>query len=307
MQTVEKETNQENTTWIELSKENFLENLSAVKELANDAAVLAIIKANAYGHGLLEAASILDEQVTLFGVNCLKEAEDLKKTDIKTPALILGRLLGEDLKKAILAGHRLTISSYEEAEQIATTAGENNTKVSAHVKVDTGMGRLGIPLRYGLAAIEKMAKLPGLHLEGLFTHLPSAEKADGFTKRQLNDLKMLKIALESKDITFDYYHATNSCGLSYEQEPFLNMVRPGLMLYGVYPQSDLKSIIRLKPVLSLKSRLIHSKSLLPGQTAGYGRHFEADGTTTIGVIPFGYSHWYPFSAWEKSKVLYEGK
>jgi alanine racemase len=146
-----------------------------------------------------------------------------------------------------------------------------------------------------------------LEVEGLYTHFPTAEKDDGFREKQTADFNDLIQKLGRKGINFQFRHTSNSAGiLKADNSPF-NLIRPGLMLYGIYPDASLAAQASAAPVLSLKSRIILVKRLAAGESAGYGRDFVAKKTTTIAVIPVGYSHGYPFSASNKAEILYQGK
>jgi alanine racemase len=174
------------------------------------------------------------------------------------------------------------------------------------VKVDTGMGRMGISVREAEGSIEEMAKLKGLMLDGIYMHFPTAEKDDTFRKAQVLAFKSLLLTLEEKSIVFRFRHATNSAATLTMKTPFFNMIRPGLALYGVYPDPALKATTHFEPVLSLKSRIVLVKKVRAGESVGYGREFVAQHDTTIAVLPFGYSHGYPYAAWKNASVLFQG-
>lgn len=294
-------------SWIEIRTDRLQNNLSLIKKSAGNAHVMAVVKANAYGHGLLETAKVLAGQVDYLGVSSLYEALELKEHGIETPVFLFGHLFGNELQTAVKNGFTLSVSSYEEAREIAhlSLVAERRTKI--HIKVDTGMGRLGIPEADALGTIEKIAELKGLMLEGLFTHFPTAESRDLFTETQVQKLAVLLECLESRAITFRFRHAANSAGSLRIKTPVLNMIRPGLLLYGIYPDANLKNFSGFAPVLSLKSRLIHVKKITPGESVGYGRTFVAKKKSTIGVIPIGYSHGYPFHLSNRAWALYKGR
>ncbi len=305
---VEPVTQSQHNSWIEIRRDRLAANLKTLKSFTNPGTdVMAIVKANAYGHGLLEIAAALAAQVSYFGVSSLREALELKEHRIETPVLIFGRLFNQELPAALMDGISLSASSFEEAKEISDLSVSLGRKTPLHVKVDTGMGRLGFSLRNAAPEIEKIAALDGLQLEGLYTHFPTAEQEDGFKEKQLTLFSMLLEELLQKGISFKYRHAANSAGILKTKNPALNLIRPGLMLYGIYPDTSLQTLAEISPILSLKSRVIMVKRLSAGETAGYGRTFVASQPATIGVLPIGYSHGYPFSASRGAEVLFRGK
>ncbi|MBI3313882.1 MAG: alanine racemase [Candidatus Omnitrophica bacterium] len=305
---VESERQSQHGTWIEIDRERLLSNLVTLKgQSAPFADVIAMIKANGYGHGLLEIAKPLDGSVSFFGVSSVREALTLKEHQIRSSILIVGRLFPHEIPAVLTEGISLSVSSLEEAREIALASEKNFRATPIHIKVDTGMGRLGIPLVQAMGEIEKINKLPGIILEGIYTHFPTAEREDGFMSTQVRDFSMMLESLERKGITFRYRHGANSAGSLKIHTPILNLIRPGIMLYGIYPDPSLKEIASVLPVLSLKSKILFLKSLKPGDSAGYGRDFVADKPTTIALLPIGYSHGYPWRLSNKSWVIYRGK
>ena len=294
--------------WIEIRLGHLARNLQAIRSVCPpQTEIMAVVKANAYGHGLLETARALDGRVRYLGVSSLRELLELKEHRIETPVFVFGRLTGPEIRAALMEGVTLSVSSYEEAVDIASVSNGLGRKTPVHVKVDTGMGRFGIPFRDAVKTIERIAGVPGLEPEGIYTHFPTAEVDDGFAEKQLNDFALLIGALARKNIHFRYRHAANSAGILKRPNPLMNMVRPGLLLYGIYPDAPLKPLIQTLPVLALKSRIMMLKTLTAGATAGYGREFSAKKNTRIAVLAVGYSHGYPFSAWRDAEVLLHGK
>ncbi|MBI4710896.1 MAG: alanine racemase [Candidatus Omnitrophica bacterium] len=144
-------------------------------------------------------------------------------------------------------------------------------------------------------------------LDGIYTHFPTAEKNNAFLKKQVRKFGILIQMLEEKNIVFRFRHAKNSAAILTLKDPLFNMIRPGLTLYGIYPDSGLKDAAHFEPVLSLKTHIVLVKKVRAGESVGYGRKFIAERDTTIAVLPFGYSHGYPYTAWEKASVLFQGK
>lgn len=294
-------------SWIEISRERFRKNLAAIKTLSGQPQVMAVVKANAYGHGLLEMARSIKDDVLYLGVSSLSEVLELKENGIETPVFLFGRLFGKELETAIRANTTLSVSSYQEAQEIAQIAGQLGRLCKIHIKVDTGMGRLGIPERQAMEIIQQISKLKGLILEGLFTHFPTAEKEDGFTETQFKQFGLLVEALESKGVSFTFRHTSNSAASLKLKSPVLNLNRPGLILYGILPLHSASLQQLFAPVLQLKSRIILLKELEAGESVGYGREYEVKDRSTIATLPVGYSHGYPVHLSNKSYVLYRGK
>lgn len=300
--------------WIEIRLDRLLSNLkqirqSIVRRHGSAPQIMAVVKANAYGHGLLGTAKALSAEAAYLGVSSLYEILELRENGILSPIFLFGRLFDRELETAIKNNASLSVSSFEEAAEISEISESMVQKTTVHIKVDTGMGRLGIPAADAVPEIEKIAQLPGLFIEGLYTHFPSAEKADGFAEKQLALFNGIVSQLKAKNIKFRFLHAANSAGNLRIEDPAmreLNLARPGLGLYGISSDPSLNSE-GLEPVLSLKTRIILVKKIKAGDSVGYGRTFTASRPTTIATLPVGYSHGYPWHLSGKSWVLYKGK
>ncbi len=298
-----------NGPWIEVRLDCLLKNLSRIREkVGPTVGVMAVVKANAYGHGLAAVAKALEGKVEFLGLHSVREGSVLREQGIQTPLLVFGRALAEEIPVALQMKLGLTLSSFEEAREISEQALRTHETATVHLKVDTGMGRLGIPYARAHSEIERIAKLPALAREGIYTHLATAEKVeDPFAEKQLTDFDKLLADLEAKGISFAYRHAANSAATFRFNSPRLNLVRPGLALYGIYPAPCFETMVRLEPVLSLKSRIVFLKRLAPGDSVSYGREFVAQSPTTIAVIPVGYSHGYPFQLSGVGEILHRGR
>lgn len=295
-------------TWLEIDLSRLSKNLQSLKESnLYSRFTMAVVKANAYGHGLVRIANALEREVDYLGVSSLREVLELKEHQIETPVFVFGRLFGEEIRAALMANATLSVSSLEECLEINHIAGAQNRKAIIHIKMDTGMGRMGVSMRNALSLIGQIKQLDALDLEGIYTHFPTAEKDDGFREAQLKSFSSIIQTLFETGITFKYRHAANSTGMVKSPEPLLNLSRPGVMLYGIYPDSSLKNLITISPILSWKSRIVLVKTLKQGESSGYGRDFIAEQPTNIAIIPVGYSHGYPFTASRNAFALYRGK
>ena len=295
--------------WIEVNLASIKANFEQAKSLlARETRVMAVVKANAYGHGMETVAKMLAGVVDFFGVSCFCEANRLRSSGILSPILILGCLLKEDMVKAAEEDISVTVSDYNYAKILSDIGEESGIKIKAHVKIDTGMGRWGLSYCNAYEDIQKMFKLEGLNVEGIFTHFSVADDvAFDYTFRQIELFNALLDELLKKNISFEYVHSANSAGLINFPESHFNMVRPGIMLYGYAPNSLMRNKIELKPALCLKSRISLIKKFHANRGISYGRKFITDKKTKIGVIPIGYSHGYSYAFGQKAHVLINGK
>jgi len=295
--------------WIEIDLDRILRNLERLREkIRPHTHIMAVVKANAYGHGIAPVSKALQGKVDFLGISSLKEASILREQGITLPLFLFGRVFPEQIPLALQMSLILTVSGFEEAKAISEASTRLAKKTPVHVKVDTGMGRLGIPYGRALAEIEAIAGLPGLKLDGIYTHFPAAEKfPDPFGEKQLGDFEGLIQDLRRKGVAFRLRHAANSAGALRLKSNVLNLVRPGLALYGIYPDPTFEKEIELEGALTLKTRIALLKRLSRGDSVGYGREYMAYSPTTIAVVPVGYAHGYPFHLSGKGEVLYRGR
>ena len=295
--------------WIEVDLVKLRNNLRKAKEfIAGDVGVMAIVKANAYGHGMLEVAHALAEDVNYFGVSSFTEGDKLRKGGILSPILILSSILPYEMGVAIEEDHTLTISEIGYARAVNVHGEGKRKNVKVHIKVDTGMGRWGLPYRDAFAQIKEICRFPFLNVEGIFTHFTVADNEHlDYTDRQIELFKALRDELAAAKITFKYVHAANSAGIINFRESHFNLVRPGIMIYGYYPQEYLHKKLDLEQALSLKGRISLIKEFGPRRGVSYGRKFVTTQHTKIGIVPIGYSHGYPYALSQKAHVLIKGK
>lgn len=297
-------------TWLEIDQAALISNLTNMRALTLPSAeMLAVVKANGYGHGLVEIAKLLDKRVTYLGVASVDEAVRLKEFGVETPILLFGVHFEKQIEVALEREIALSVSSLEQAELIHQIAADLNRPAVIHIKVDTGMGRLGIPLRSAKTVIPQIHALGSmLKMEGIYTHFPVAEQdKNPVTERQVRQFQELIAALDRKGIHFAFRHSANSAGAINFRSAHLNLIRPGLSLYGIYPDALLQRKVRLMPVLHWRARVILVKNLEAGESVGYGQTFVAKEKTKVAILPVGYSHGYPFALSGKSSVLIHGK
>ena len=294
-------------TWVEVDLGALEFNFRQVKRIVDKKTkVMAVIKSDGYGHGLLPIAKRLAKLgVDCLGVSSIDEAIILRKNKIKLPILILGNILNKDIKPVLEHNLTQTISDYQLAFKLNREAKRKGRVAGVHIKVDTGMGRLGILYREAIELVKKISCLQNLRIEGLFTHFPCADSDQEFTYYQIDIFNQLIGDLKRIGISFTLFHAANSMGIIGYPESHFNLVRPGLMLYGIHPKPNLD--IKLKPCLSLKSRIIYLKRMPSGQGISYGRSYITKKETTMAILPVGYGDGYPRNLSNRADVLIKGK
>lgn len=280
--------------------------------LAEQASVLAVVKADGYGHGAQQIAKAIEEERRLFGfaVATVQEALDLRKGGVKKPILILGYVFEEDYEELIRENIRLTVYSYEMAEQISEAAGRIGTDAYLHIKIDTGMGRLGYrPTEESAGEIKRTAALSHIVAEGIFTHFARADEADkSFAKAQLKQFLSFCELLVQRGISIPLRHCANSAAIAGLPEAGLNLVRAGIVLYGLAPSEEIRQELpALKPVMEIKSRIVHLKMLEAGRSISYGGTYQLKEPRKIATIPVGYADGWPRSLSNRGYVLIRGQ
>ena len=277
------------------------------RRLRTPVQILAVIKADAYGHGMIEVAKLLtQEKINHFAVSDVTEGVRLRAAGFKQSILLFESTLPSDVKD--IADYQLTptVCTLEFATELNQYAQEIGRRIPIHIKVDTGMGRLGIWHTEAFDFIKNVANLRSLLIEGIYTHFPVADTDAKFTTRQIQYLYELVTRLDKTGLIIPYIHAANSMGLAGYKTHILNLVRPGLMIYGLYPDEGLKKKIHLKPAMSVKSKIIFLKDIEAGCSVSYGRTFMARRRMTVATIPLGYNDGYPRLLSNKGHVVIEG-
>ena len=273
--------------------------------------VCGVVKANAYGHGIEEVSKKLVELgVDFLGVANYDEAIRLRTLIPDTPILVFGTLIHSKLEPAkyvsILHRHNLTatVASLDTAKFLDEYSRKLKSRFKVHIKVDTGMRRIGLDHKRALRNILQIASLKNLELEGIFTHFASSEdKNKSFAKLQLSRFNDLLNDLKKAGIEFPIVHAANSGAVLDLKDSYFNMVRPGLLLYGYYPGSGIRNKIKLKPVMNLKSKVMFIKKLDARQSISYGRKYFTKKPVFIASVPIGYGDGYWRLLSNRSKVL----
>lgn len=274
--------------------------------------ILAVVKADAYGHGFEEISRELDNLgVNAFGVAFLAEAIQLRKSGIDKPILLLGGIYPGQERKCIGFNLSTAVFTMEQAQALNHAAGKLFRKAQIHLKIDTGMGRLGIRYSDAPAFLDELRRLPNLALEGVISHFASADELDeaGRTFTGLQTERFEQVIAETRAAGFAprYIHIDNSAGVLLGNCPDCNLVRPGITLYGTLPSPDFQGRTDLRPVMRLKSRIAMLKWVEAGTTISYARRFTASDRTLIASVPVGYADGYPRALTNRGEVLVRGQ
>ena len=271
--------------------------------------VMAIIKADAYGHGAIQVAKLLRNKCNFFGVSSMLEALELRQAGLDTPILILGQTPIAAFPEAIRLGIRPAIFHYEDAVALSQEAVRQNIQAPFHFAVDTGMSRLGFQATEESADIcARIAQLPNLIPEGLFSHFATADCPDlTDARRQAERFDRFDTMLKERGVTVTLRHMDNSAGvLNFDQH--YEMVRSGIITYGMYPSADVPSHqLPVRPALQWHSRVTHVKTLEPGRAISYGGIYVTERPTVVATVPVGYADGYRRSLSGKFYVLIRGR
>ncbi len=288
------------------------------RNLPADTKITAVIKTDGYGHGAVPIARLMEskEYIWGFAVATMEEAEELWRAGIRKPVLILGYLFPEAYEGFPGRPFRPTIFRLDMARELSDAFLRWKERepglpgVKVHVKVDTGMSRIGFADRpESIELLQKIRELPGIELEGLFTHFARADEADKTSaNRQFERFLDFAGKCREAGIPFELYHCSNSAGILEMSGACLNMVRAGIISYGLYPSDEVdRKAISLKPAMELKSYIVHIKEIEAGTEVSYGGTYRADSVRRIATVPVGYGDGYPRSLSNKGCVLVCGK
>ncbi|KOR24541.1 alanine racemase [Clostridium sp. FAM 1755] len=297
--------------WAEIDLDNLQYNVEQVKNICKNKDIIGVIKANAYGHGAMEIApTLLENGVTRLAVAVLSEAMELRMSGVKKPIMILGytpgslgdMLLDNDIEQSVY--------SYNDALELSKVAVLKRKILKIHIVIDTGMGRIGfLPTKESVEDVYKISKLPNIKIEGIFSHFSSADELNkDYTLYQMNKYNEFINELENKDLSIPIKHIANSAAIIDLESTHLDAVRAGIIMYGYYPSNDvLKDNIKLKPVMSLKTSIVHIKKVPAGEYISYGRTFKTEKESIIATLPIGYADGYNRLLSNKGKVIVNGK
>lgn len=288
-------------------------NINSMKNAIRETTqIVAVIKTDGYGHGAIPIAKYLEEEERIWGfaVATAEEADILRHAGMKKPILIIGAVFSYAYEMLIQEEIRLTVFSYDTALEISKTAEKLQKTAKLHIKLDTGMARIGFQTtQEALEEIEKIAKLPHIEIEGIFTHFAKADYADKTSANaQYIQFKQFVEKIEKDIIKIPLKHCSNSAGITDMPEANMDMVRAGIILYGLMPSDEInKAAVPLKPLMSLESHIVHVKKVPANTGVSYGHTYVTSEEKVLATIPVGYGDGYPRSLSNKGYVLIHGQ
>lgn len=282
------------------------------RNLDSKTKIMAVIKADGYGHGALQIAQMLHDVDYIWGfaVATLDEAVVLRTEGIRKPILVLGCVFPDQYMEMLKNDIRMSVYTVEMAEEISQMAAREGMTAYMHIKLDTGMARLGFDIsETSVASIARISQMKNVCMEGIFTHFAKADETDkAFTKKQIKDFGWLVEQLKEKKVLFQYEHCANSAAIIDVKEANFDLVRAGISTYGLYPSEEvMKENVKLKPALVLKSHVAFVKEIEAGTSISYGGTFIAKEKMKIATIPVGYADGYPRNLSNIGYVLIRGK
>ncbi|GAB6085261.1 alanine racemase [Alkaliphilus crotonatoxidans] len=297
--------------WAEINLDHLKHNLNEVKKIIKkNTLVCAVVKADAYGHGAREIINTLvNHGVDRLAVATMTEGIQLRRVGVKLPILIFGYTPVECWQMLLQYNLIQTVYTMEQARYLSEQADSINQKLKVHLKIDTGMSRLGFIMEEGIQGIEQVCCLPGLEVEGIYTHFAVADEKDKtYSYRQFNHFMTIIDQLEQKGISIPIKHASNSAAIIDLPDMNLDMVRPGIMLYGMYPSKEVDhERVKLKQVMTLKAKAAQVKELPPGRGISYGLIYRTKERQKIMTLPIGYADGFTRLFTNRSQVLVAGK
>lgn len=297
--------------WAEISLDNLAFNMRNIKKISKSNEIMAVVKADGYGHGALDIAPVLLENgATRLAVAVLNEAVELRRGGIDCPIMILGFTPPDLCDTIIEYDIEQTVYSYDLALELSKMAKKKNKVAKIHIAIDTGMRRIGyMPNEESIREVVKISKLPFIQIEGLFSHFSSADETDKkYCDYQIDNYNFFYNRLKEENVKINIRHIANSAAIIDMPETHFDAVRPGIILYGYYPSCEVqKEKIELKPVMTLKANIIHIKKLQEGEYISYGRKYKTTKESVIATLPIGYADGYTRLLFNKAKVIVNGK
>lgn len=298
-------------TRAEINLSNLKFNLLKIKDrVGPKVKIMGVVKANAYGHGINEISDyiIKNNLVDYLGVAILEEGIALRESGVQLPILAFTAPFDYQAEDYVKYNIEPAISSIKIAQIFSNIGLTYNKKIPVHIKVDTGMGRLGIDIRSAASFIKEVIKMENIEVKGIFSHFASSDEKDKtFARIQLNRFKELRTFItQVEEIKHPIFHIANSAAIIDMEDSYFDMVRPGIMMYGYYPSHETTESIEIKPVLSLKSKVSFLKTVEPNTSISYNRRYFTQKRTRIVTIPIGYADGYYRSLTNKGPVIIKG-
>jgi alanine racemase len=294
-------------TYAVVSRGRLRANLQAIKRHAGKARTMAILKANAYGHGLAAVARCLAPEADAFGVALVEEGIALRRLGITNPILVMGGIWTLQVPLFFEHGLTFTVPSLARLREIEAAAAAVGSRAKVHLKIDTGMERIGVHHYNAAGLLEAAARSPHVEVEGVYSHFANADAADlGDARRQIARFEEALAFYEKRSLPFPQRHMANSAALLRLPESHFDLVRPGILLYGVYPFADAPRAIEVKPALSWRSRVVYFKVVEAGRPVGYGSTWQSDHRVRMVTVPVGYGDGYFRSMSNRARVILGG-
>ena len=296
--------------WIDISLDALRHNVQLLRQrVASPVQLCAVVKANAYGHGLVPMSRVVSEEGAVYlGISSLEEGIALRNAGIQTPVLILGSIYPFE-NFSLLFDHKLTptLASLEAAENLDKLAQKHQQKIPVHLKIDSGFGRIGVTAPNAVEFIQRVAACKGLEIEGIYTHFASSDIDEEYTRTQTDAFQGVLREVQAKGIRPRWIHMANSSALIRYPETHGTMVRPGIALYGIAPFRGAERDVALRPILSWKTRIIFLKTTPPGTVISYARTWVAKRTTRVATLAVGYADGLPRLLSNQGQVLIGGQ
>ena len=279
------------------------------KRVGNRRHLMAVVKADGYGHGAVEVSRVaLRSGADYLGVALPEEAQELRKAGVDAPIVVLGLIQTDEAYKVVDLRLAQAVGSLELLEALNQEAGKASTQVNVHIKVDTGMGRIGVKPDEALSFIRKAKSFKNLNVEGVFTHFSSADEKDkAFSDQQLRVFDWVLREIQLAGIEIPIKHMANSAAILDLPQSYYDMVRPGIMLYGLYPSREVSHSIELRPAMVFKTKVAAVKVVPPGAPISYNRTFITKKRTKVATLPLGYADGYSRLLSNRGEVLIKGR
>ena len=297
--------------WAEIDLDNIRYNINSIRKKVGARQIIGIVKADAYGHGAVEVSRILIENdVTSLGVATLNEAITLRKAGFTCPIVMLGLTPWAYDSEIIDYDITPVVASYMDTRVLSTLAVQKKKTIDVLLAVETGMGRIGfVPTRGSITEITGICQLPNIRIRGIFSHFATSDEEDKtFSHQQIKNFETFKADLEAAGVPVPFRTLANSAAIMEMPEAYYEAVRPGIILYGCYPSDQVdKSLLSIKPAMTLKANIVFIKKVPGGTSISYGRKFTTERESIIATLPIGYADGYPRFLSGKGRVLVHGQ
>ncbi len=296
-------------THLEVDLDRLAANFRAIQAHVGDAGVMAVLKANAYGHGLVPIAQLYERLgAPYLGLAYLEEALRVREAGVATPILVMGGILGSQIPLFVQHDLTLTASSVDKLRAVEACAASLGKRAKVHLKIDTGMERLGVHWYSADALLEESLACQHVDVEGIFSHFATADEEDlGFARLQLERFLEVVSFYERRGLKPPLRHIANSGGVAQLPASHLDLVRPGILLYGIYPSDACRRSVPVTPAMTWKSRVVYFKVVRPGNPVSYGSTWAPDHLVRVVTVPVGYGDGYPRAMSGHAQVLIGGK